>query len=773
MRDWRKIQCPCEVCRGVTRIDLDRVEQHLVRNGRMQLFRVWRDKEFEWDSSDDEWACRSGQRWSTVSVQEPFQSSWIGLLSPENPSPEAPNEATTVEEVDVHQMLAVDKARDDILGATSNANEDPEAEVLGGIVNGMSSFNAAETHEEELRAACKPLFQGARMNLLSFVMVLLNICYEHGVPNIAVDEILALLQRRAFPEDNHLPSNHYQAKKLISRLSLDYKIIHTCPNGCVLFRGEYSNCDLCPQCGSNRYKLVGRSQVPAKVLRHFPVIPRMKRMFRVKTIAELMRWSSENKSTDGKVRHPSDSLAWKHFEQLYPDFTLEPRNLHFGLALDGVNPFSDKSTTWSTWPVLLINYNLPPWLATKKFFLHMALLIPGKESVRSSNIDVYLQPLIEELQELWRGVPLTDVSCSPSQAFPLRAMLLWTVNDYPALGLVAGQSTKGVLSCVACGPRVVSEYSSVLHKPLFFGARRWLPLHHRFRGSRYGLGSDARETSVAPSKVSGHEVLEWAEQKLQFDAVGGHSDLLVRHIIDLMHTEKNICNNLLKTILGEKDQPAVRQDMQNRGIHSDLWLQTVPHRLPNRAPVTLKPKAPWDLSPFQREVFLARLAKLRVPTGYCGSLQKHILNGTIGHMKSHDFHVFMQQFLPVLLRGLLPQQFQTIVCRLSKIFQQLCTKVWDPITYNALQIEAAETLVLMETYLPPVFFDNMTHLILHFVEELQLCGPVHCRWMYPIERYLSKLKRYVRNKARPEGCMAKCFKQDEVVGLATEYMANF
>ncbi|KAL3699461.1 hypothetical protein R1sor_017483 [Riccia sorocarpa] len=496
MRDWRKIRCPCEVCRGVTRIDLDRVEQYLVRNGRMQLFRVWRDKEFEWDSSDDEWACRSEQRWSTDSVQEPIQYSWTGLLSLENPSPEAPNEATTVEEVDVHQMLAdlfegVDEAREDILGATSNANEDPEAEVLGGIVNGMSSFNAAETHEEELRAACKPLFQGARMNLLSFVMVLLNICYEHGVPNIAVDEILALLQRRAFPEDNHLPSNRYQAKKLISRLSLDYKIIHACPNGCVLFRGEYSNCDLCPQCGSNRYKLVGRSQVPAKILRHFPVIPRMKRMFRVKTIAELMRWSSENKSTDGKVRHPSDSLAWKHFEQLYPHFALEPRNLHFGLALDGVNPFSDKSTTWSTWPVLLINYNLPPWLATKKFFLHMALLIPGKESVRSSNIDVYLQPLIEELQELWRGVPVTD-------------------------------------------------------------------------------------------------------------------DLLVRHIIDLMHTEKNICNNLLKTILGEKDQPAVRQDMQNRGIHSDLWLQTVSHRLPNRAPVTLKPKAPWVLSPFQREVFLAR-----------------------------------------------------------------------------------------------------------------------------------------------------------------------
>ncbi|KAH0709209.1 hypothetical protein KY284_010636 [Solanum tuberosum] len=34
-------------------------------------------------------------------------------------------------------------------------------------------------------------------------------------------------------------------------------------------------------------------------------------------------------------------------------------------------------------------------------------------------------------------------------------------------------------------------------------------------------------------------------------------------------------------------------------------------------------------------------------------------------------------------------------------------------------------------------------------------GPVQYRWVYKIERFLCKLKRYVRNKARPEGSIAE------------------
>jgi len=60
-------------------------------------------------------------------------------------------------------------------------------------------------------------------------------------------------------------------------------------------------------------------------------------------------------------------------------------------------------TTDSTWPVVLIPYNLPPWVCLKPSSFILSLIIPGKSSP-GINIDVYLQPLIHELKLLWDGV---------------------------------------------------------------------------------------------------------------------------------------------------------------------------------------------------------------------------------------------------------------------------------------------------------------------------------------------------------------------------------
>ena len=88
---------------------------------------------------------------------------------------------------------------------------------------------------------------------------------------------------------------------------------------------------------------------------------------------------------------------WIEFDNRWLDFSQDPCNIRLDLALYGVNPFSDQSTKWSTWLVFLINYNLPPWLTTKPFFLILSLIIPRKKSVTSDTIDVYLEPLFYEL----------------------------------------------------------------------------------------------------------------------------------------------------------------------------------------------------------------------------------------------------------------------------------------------------------------------------------------------------------------------------------------
>lgn len=82
-------------------------------------------------------------------------------------------------------------------------------------------------------------------------------------------------------------------------------------------------------------------------------------------------------------------------------------------------------------------------------------------------------------------------------------------------------------------------------------------------------------------------------------------------------------------------------------------------------------------------------------------------------------------------------------------------------------------LVSLEKEFSPSLFDIMTHLLLHLVEELQLCGPVHMRWMYPIEQYLKILKGFVQNKARPKGSMVKGYALEEALGFCTKYIQAF
>jgi len=109
------------------------------------------------------------------------------------------------------------------------------------------------------------------------------------------------------------------------------------------------------------------------------------------------------------VRHALDIKAWAHINATWPKFAVDPRHIRLGLATDGFNPFGEKSSSWSTWLVMFFNYNLPPWLVTKRFFVILSLIISGPKSVKVANFDVYLEPVIEELEELWKGVAGLDI----------------------------------------------------------------------------------------------------------------------------------------------------------------------------------------------------------------------------------------------------------------------------------------------------------------------------------------------------------------------------
>ena len=123
----------------------------------------------------------------------------------------------------------------------------------------------------------------------------------------------------------------------------------------------------------------------------------------------------------------------------------------------------------------------------------LILIISGKDSVKEENIHVYLAPLIEELQRLWKGVKAIDGSLlekvhssvesdhNTNPNFKLQAILLWSIHDFPAYGLLAGQVTKGYKGCPPCGPHVSTRRSNFLGKNVYLGHCRYLAMHHPYR----------------------------------------------------------------------------------------------------------------------------------------------------------------------------------------------------------------------------------------------------------------------------------------------------
>ena len=64
----------------------------------------------------------------------------------------------------------------------------------------------------------------------------------------------------------------------------------------------------------------------------------------------------------------------------------------------------------------------------------------------------------------------------------------------------------------------------------------------------------------------------------------------------------------------------------------------------------------------------------------------------------------------------------------------------------------------------------MVHLTVHIVKEIQFLGLVFLHQMYPFERFMGVIKKYVRNRNRPEGSIAEGWGAEEVIEFCIDYM---
>ena len=67
--------------------------------------------------------------------------------------------------------------------------------------------------------------------------------------------------------------------------------------------------------------------------------------------------------------------------------------------------------------------------------------------------------------------------------------------------------------------------------------------------------------------------------------------------------------------------------------------------------------------------------------------------------------------------------------------------------------EIPHLMCQMQRFLPSTFFNAQEHYLIHQVEEIELCGPIHSRSIWMVERNLKFMKALVRQRARLEGSM--------------------
>jgi len=72
----------------------------------------------------------------------------------------------------------------------------------------------------------RAIYSDMNVSIISATIVLVNMVVIHRVSNTYMDKLLKYLSIVLLPANNMLPSNHYEAKKLIRKLGLNYNIIH-------------------------------------------------------------------------------------------------------------------------------------------------------------------------------------------------------------------------------------------------------------------------------------------------------------------------------------------------------------------------------------------------------------------------------------------------------------------------------------------------------------------------------------------------------------------
>ncbi|GJZ77129.1 putative transposon, En/Spm-like protein, partial [Tanacetum coccineum] len=460
-------------------------------------------------------------------------------------------------------------------------------------------------------------------------------------------------------------------------------------------------------------------------------------------------WHETRRITDGVLRHPADSQAWRTIDEKFPKIAEDPRNLRLGISADGVD-------------------------------------------VNTGNR--HHKPLVDDLHTLFEtGVDTYDVSTKDN--FNLRAVVLWTINDYPALGTLCGCPYSGFKGCVVCGKDTNCVRLSASSKQSYVGHRRYLPYNHPFRKqkkafngqqeflpapipmtgeqiynevqhieNKWGKGKrtnnkasenqedmrgrggkiqkqkrNTTEEEGSSSQVNGQNGAYWKKFNIWYRKLKYWRHNPVPHCIDFMHVEKNVAESIVGTLLHvpgkTKDGLNARLDLAELGVKPELFAMQDEDK-------TTLPPAGYTLTNAEKDIFCETLHNIKVPEGYCSNFSSlvNLKDRKLIGLKSHDYHMLMQEFLPIAIRSIMHPPTRYAIIRFCFFFKLICSKEIILKELDKMQAELGGKTIV--------------HMLLV---------------MYPFKKYEEVHKGHVENRNRPEGCIAEETIAEETIKFFSEY----
>ena len=216
------------------------------------------------------------------------------------------------------EILENEEEEDDLFGMLNDAFDPNIFPEQAENEHGPSNVERDPSRFNNLLGDLEEELYPGRKNFTSFqfLVKLMHVKVLNGWSNKSFDMLVQLL-KDAFPEAS-IPTSQYNAKKRLRDLGLGYEKIDACKYDCALFWKEHQNADKCPVCDEPRFKYNDNKgkNVPHKILRYFPLKPRLQRLFMSRHTAVDMRWHKEKGIvSEGVLRHPADALSWKDFDQ--------------------------------------------------------------------------------------------------------------------------------------------------------------------------------------------------------------------------------------------------------------------------------------------------------------------------------------------------------------------------------------------------------------------------------------------------------------------------